>query len=86
VVTYVSCPLEAPEIVEGVPGASAQREYDRRHASREDRAREKLGGLGVFLSRVIDEPQSSTAWKRGADGEARAGARLWGAATSGTPR
>jgi hypothetical protein len=75
-VTCVSCTLEAPEIVEGVPGASAQREYDRRHAQREDRARQKLGTLGVILARVIDEPQSTRAWKKGADGEARAGARL----------
>jgi hypothetical protein len=59
-----------------VAGASAQREYDRRHAQREARAREKLGVLGVFLARVTEEPQSTTAWKTGADGEARAGARL----------
>jgi hypothetical protein len=76
VVTCVGCTLEPPEIVEGVAGASAQREYDRRHAQREARAREKLGVLGVFLARVTEEPQSTTAWKTGADGEARAGARL----------
>lgn len=76
VVTCLGCAYPPPETVEGVPGASAQREYDRRHDQREDRAREKLGVLGVFLARVTEEPQSTTAWKKGADGEARAGARL----------
>lgn len=64
------------EVVEGVAGASAQREYNRRHAQREDRAREKLGSLGVLLARVIDEPPSTGAWQKGADGEVRAAARL----------
>jgi hypothetical protein len=76
VVTCVGCTLQSSEVAEGVPGASAQREYDRRHAQREARAREKLGGLGVLLARVTDEPQSTAAWKKGTDGEARAAARL----------
>ena len=75
-VTCLGCTASAPLIVNDVPGASAQREYDRRHAQREERARQKLGTLGVVLARVTDEPQSTTAWKRGAEGEARAGARL----------
>jgi hypothetical protein len=76
VVTCVACTFPPPAVAEGVPGASAQREYDHRHAKREDRAREKLGGLGVFLARVVDEPQSTAAWKKGAEGEVRAAARL----------
>ena len=75
-VTCIGCSLEPPAAVLGVPGTSAQREYDRRHNERVARARQKLGPLGVILARAIDEPQSTTAWKRGAAGEARAGARL----------
>jgi Nuclease-related domain len=30
----------------------------------------------VFLARVTGDPQTATAWKKGADGEARAGSRL----------
>lgn len=55
---------------------SARREYERRHAKREDHARRKLGTLGVILSRLVDEPQSTRAWKTGAEGEERAAARL----------
>jgi nuclease-like protein len=76
VVTCVGCSLAPQEVVEGVAGASAQREYNRRHAQRQDRAREKLGGHGVLFARVIDEPQSTAAWKKGAEGEIRTAARL----------
>jgi hypothetical protein len=58
----------AVEFDPGVPGASAQREYDRRHARREDQAREKLGVLGVAIARRLDEPASTKAWARGAKG------------------
>lgn len=67
--------LEAP-FDPGLPGASAQREYDRRKAAREQRNRQKLGRLGVALTRLADEPQSTRAWSQGARGEARAAARL----------
>jgi hypothetical protein len=76
VVTRVGCTLEPQEVVEGVGGASDQREYDRRHAHREDHAPEKLGGLGVLLARVIDEPQSTAAWNKGAEAEIRVGAHV----------
>jgi hypothetical protein len=46
--------------VEGQPGASALREYERRHRAREQRARAKLGALGRLLARVVDEPQSGS--------------------------
>lgn len=58
------------------PGASARREYERLHQRREDAARERLGGPGVLLARAVGEPQSTTAWKQGADGEVRVGHRL----------
>jgi hypothetical protein len=60
----------------GQPGASALREYERRHKRREQHAREKLGGLGVFLARVIDEPSSTKVWKQGGQGEVRTAERL----------
>jgi hypothetical protein len=65
-----------PTVSEGQAGASALREYERRHDKREQHAREKLGGLGVLLSRVIDEPQSTTAWQQGGRAEIRTGDRL----------
>jgi Nuclease-related domain len=66
---------KAPDLP-GQPGASALREYERRHKRREQHAREKLGGLGVFLARVIDEPSSTKVWKQGGQGEVRTAERL----------
>jgi hypothetical protein len=57
-------------------GASALREYQRRHDAREQHAREKLGRLGGLLAKVSEEPSSTRAWQQGGNGEARAGARL----------
>jgi len=65
-----------PAVTEGHPGASARREYERRRDSREQQARDKLGGLGVVLARVIDERQSTKAWQQGGKAEVRAGNRL----------
>jgi hypothetical protein len=76
VTTCIGCGLEAFDVVSGHAGASAQREYDRRRTAREERARARLGRLGVGIARVAGEPQSTEAWKRGADGEALAGTRL----------
>ena len=75
-VTCLGCDLGDAPVVEGQPGASALREYERRRQRREQHAREKLGGLGVLLARVIDEPQTTKAWRQGGNGEVRAGARL----------
>lgn len=75
-VTCLDCTLRPLPAPARRPGEGARREYERSHRKREDHAREKLGGVGVFLARVIDEPQSTTAWKKGAEGEARAGARF----------
>lgn len=75
-VTCLGCEPGAPPVLEGEAGASALREYERRHRRREDHAREKLGGLGVLLARVIDEPASTKVWQQGAKGEVRTAARL----------
>lgn len=66
----------APTADAGRAGASALREYERRHQRREQHAREKLGGFGVLLARVIDEPSSTKVWKQGGEGEVRTAARL----------
>lgn len=60
----------------GVAGASAQREYERRHRAREDRVRRVLGGLGVAIARVSGDPQHIRSWKQGAEGERKLAARL----------
>jgi len=75
-VTCLGCDLGEAPVVEGRAGASALREYERRRQRREQHAREKLGGLGVLLARVIDEPKTTKAWQQGGNGEVRAGARL----------
>jgi Nuclease-related domain len=74
--TCVGCDLAEAPVVEGEAGASALREYDRLHLAREQHAREKLGGLGVLLAKVIDEPQRTKAWQQGGRGEVRTGERL----------
>lgn len=75
-VACLACGEERVEIAAGEPGASALREYERRRLRREQRARQKLGGLGSLLVRVTSEPQSTGAWRQGARGEVRVGARL----------
>ena len=64
------------EVDPGVPGASARREYERRHARWEDRARSEHRWLGGLIVAMSDDPQSTRAWDTGALGEERLGARL----------
>lgn len=75
-VTCPGCDLVTEKPEESPPGASAGREYERRHRKREAHARRKLGRFGLVLARVFGEPASTTAWKTGADGEVRVGRRL----------
>jgi hypothetical protein len=77
-VRCVDCATETtdPDPEPGVAGASARREYERRKDGREQRIRTshpKLGGLILALS---DDPQSTTAWARGAVGEELMARRL----------
>jgi hypothetical protein len=60
----------------GIPGASARREFERRKALREQRIRDKYPRLGGLIHALGDEPQSTTAWDKGARGEERLGKRL----------
>jgi len=61
---------EPPPLDSGTAGGSAQREHDRRAAKREERVKERFGRRfgGVILA-VVDEPQSTSAWAKGALGE-----------------
>ncbi len=61
-------PRPAP-VESGAAGASARREYERRSAKRETRIREAHPRLGGLILALSDEPQSTTAWARGAKGE-----------------
>ena len=60
----------------GTPGASARREYERRRAADEQRIRNRWGRLGSVAVGLSESRGSTTAWKRGAVGEERLGARL----------
>ncbi len=60
----VEVPLEA-----GTAGGSARREHERRVAKREARIRAAHPRLGGLILAISDEPQSTTAWERGAVGE-----------------
>jgi hypothetical protein len=53
----------------GVPGSSARRRYERLHAQRELRAREKFGRLGGVYLALTNDPQSTVAWAQGSRGE-----------------
>lgn len=76
-------PTEPERIVAGSAGASAQREYERRKAKREDRVRTAHPKIGGFLLAISDEPQSTTAWATGARGEELLGKGLDGLARNG---
>jgi Nuclease-related domain len=60
----------------GSAGRSAAREYERRRAQREQRARARLGPLGQTVARLIGDPQSTRAWKQGANAEIRVARQL----------
>jgi Nuclease-related domain len=67
----------------GVAGASARAEYERRYGRREQGVLEHHPRLGRLMLAVSEEPQSTKAWAKGADGEQRVGARLERLTTSG---
>lgn len=73
-----------PEPIEsGTAGSSARREYERRVAKREDRIRSRHPKIGGLILALSDEPQSTTAWARGAVGEEKLAQRLDGLAAQG---
>jgi hypothetical protein len=53
----------------GTPGASAAREWTRRHERREKQVHDQYGRLsGIYLA-FTDDPQSTRAWATGSNGE-----------------
>jgi len=66
----------AQELERGIAGHSARREHERRRTKWEDAIRSAHPRLGRLILAVSEEPQSTTAWARGAVGEEKLGARL----------
>lgn len=67
----------------GTPGGSAQREYERRRSAREQRIRSAHPHVGGLLLAFTEDPPSTTAWAKGAEGERKVAARLEGLAQAG---
>lgn len=84
VVTEASAaPVTEPEPLafsDGVAGASAREEYQRRMARREQRVKERFPRAGGLLLKVFEEGQPTKAWKVGAGGEERLGGMFDGLA------
>ena len=69
-----SPPLVEPVPIDhGSPGASARREHERRHAKHEKRIEQTwgTGRIGKIAKVLSDDPQTTKAWAKGADGEER---------------
>jgi hypothetical protein len=64
------------EVDRGKAGASAAREWKRRHERRETSVRERHKHLGGLLLALSADPQSTTAWATGALGEQAIGQSL----------
>ena len=60
----------------GEAGGSARREYEKRHARRAERLDQRWGPLASVVKLLSDDPQSTRAWAKGAQGERRLAARL----------
>lgn len=78
-VTCLAClrPDQASAVVDrGHAGASAGREWHRRHDAREARITQKYGRLSGLVLALSDDPQSTAAWAYGANGETALGALL----------
>jgi hypothetical protein len=74
-----SLPLPPPLQIEiGVGGISAEKEYARRKSKHERQivAKWGTGRIGRFAKFMSDEPQSTQAWAKGAEGERRLARRL----------
>lgn len=68
-VPLVEAPVLGPEIDRGEAGASAAREWTRRHDKREQAVRNRYGKLAGVVLALSDDPHSTNAWAYGANGE-----------------
>ncbi|MGZ8741705.1 MAG: nuclease-related domain-containing protein [Nocardioides sp.] len=64
------------EVEVGDPGASLEREYERRRETREARVRQRFPRIGGAILAVSGEPETTKAFARGAEGERRLAARM----------
>ena len=73
-----AAPPPGPVLDTGRAGTSAANEYGRRVARHERNIEETwgTGRIGKFAKFFTEEPQSTTAWAKGADGERRVSAHL----------
>jgi hypothetical protein len=60
----------------GHAGASAQREYERRHDKREAELERRFGRMASVVKFLVDDPQSIRAWAEGSEGERQLAAGL----------
>jgi hypothetical protein len=68
---------EALEAIDrGVAGGSAAREWKRRHDKREQKIRRRYGKLSGVVLALTEDPQSTSAWAYGANGEKALGKQL----------
>ena len=79
----IECPARGSDtggsIVEGVAGASARREHERRTAKRNVETRSRWGDrLGGLILKVSEDPISTRAWSIGAAGEEKLARELVG--------
>ena len=67
---------ELARALAGEAGASARKEFERRHANRQDDLQRRFGRLAPIANALSAEPQSTAAWAKGASGEVRLSAFL----------
>lgn len=68
--------LPPAEVDIGDPGGSLQAEYERRSVAREARVRGRFPRMGGLLLALFEDPASTKAFSKGAEGERRVAARL----------
>jgi hypothetical protein len=66
----------SPAVLVGEAGGSAQREWERRTTRREEQIRAQHPRLGGLILALQNDPQSTTAWARGSEGERLLGRHL----------
>jgi hypothetical protein len=74
-----AAPFAPPTVIDhGTGGISARHEYERRQSKHERQIEAKwgTGRLGRIAKFMSDEPQTATAWAKGAEGERRLARRL----------
>lgn len=73
----IQVPESAPtEVDRGTASGSAHAESERRSRKREARINNRFPRMGKYILAITDEPQSTKAWKIGADGERAVGKQL----------